>query len=52
MMAERDICVNHATVQRWFVRYSPELLERFNRGKRAVTRRWPVNETYIEVRGR
>ena len=52
MMAERGISVDHATVHRWVVRYSPELLERFNRRKRAVTSRWHVDETYIKVRGR
>lgn len=31
MMAECGISVDHATVHRWVVRYSPELLERFNR---------------------
>jgi transposase-like protein len=50
-MAERGISVDHATVHRWVVRYSPELLERFNRRKRAVTKRWHVDETYIKVRG-
>jgi putative transposase len=29
----------------------PELLERFNRRKRAVTGKWHVDETYIRVRG-
>jgi putative transposase len=52
MMAERGISVDHATVGRWVVRYSPELLERFNRRKRPVSRRWHVDETYIKVRGR
>jgi transposase-like protein len=52
MMAERGISVDHATVGRWVVRYSPELLEQFNRRKRAVGRRWHVDETYIKVRGR
>jgi putative transposase len=52
MMAERGISVDHATVHRWVVRYSPELLERFNRRKRAVTSRWHVDETYIKVHGR
>jgi transposase-like protein len=37
VMAERGISVDHATVHRWVVRYSPELLKRFNRRKRAVT---------------
>ena len=52
MMAERGISVDHATIHRWIVRYSPELLERFNRRKRAVTGKWHVDETYIKVRGR
>jgi transposase-like protein len=52
MMAERGISVDHATVHRWVVRYSPKLLERFNRRRRAVTKRWHVDETYIKVRGR
>jgi transposase-like protein len=51
MMAERGISVDHATVHRWIVRYSPELLERFNRRKRAVAGKWHVDETYIKVRG-
>src|SRR3954467_6691085 len=51
MMAGRGISVDHATVHRWVVRYSPELLERFNRRKRAVTGKWHVDETYIKVRG-
>jgi len=51
MMAGRGISVDHATVHRWVVRYSPELLERFNRRKRAVTGKWHIDETYIKVRG-
>ncbi|MBM1173432.1 IS6 family transposase [Microvirga arabica] len=51
MMAERGVEVDHATVGRWVVRYSPELLERFNRRKRPVTGRWHLDETYIKVRG-
>ncbi len=52
MMAERCISVDHATVGRWVVRYSPELLKRFNRRKRPVSRKWHVDETYIKVRRR
>jgi transposase-like protein len=51
MMAKRGISVDHATVGRGVVRYSPELLERFNRRKRPVSRKWHVDETYIKVRG-
>ena len=37
MMAERGISVDHATIHSWVIRYSPELLKRFNARKRAVT---------------
>jgi transposase-like protein len=52
MIAERGISVDHATIGRWVVRYSPEFLERFNQRKRPVSRKWHVDETYIKVRGR
>ncbi|MBM1174256.1 IS6 family transposase [Microvirga arabica] len=52
MVAERGISVGHATIHRWVIRYSPELLERFHRRKRAVSRKWHVDKTYIKVRGR
>src|SRR3954467_12879688 len=51
MMAERGISVDHATIHRWVIRYSPELLERFNSRKRAVTGKWHVDETSNRVRG-
>jgi putative transposase len=51
MMAERGISIDHATIHRWAIRYSPELLKRFNSRKRAATGKWHVDETYIRVRG-
>jgi putative transposase len=51
MTAEQGISVDHATIHRWTLRYAPELLERFNRRKRAVTGRRHVDETYVKVRG-
>ena len=50
-MAEGGLSVDHATVHRWVVRFAPQLLERFNRCKRAVTGKWYLDETYIKVRG-
>ena len=52
MMAERGISVDHATIHRWVIRYSPELLKRFNSRKRVVTSSWHIDETYIKVRER
>lgn len=49
MMAEGDIHVDHSTIHRWVVHFSPLLLEHFNRRKRPVTGKWHVDETYIRV---
>jgi transposase-like protein len=46
MMAERGI-----DLHRWVICFSPKLLERFNRKKRQVTRKWNLDETYIKVKG-
>jgi putative transposase len=51
MLAERGISVDHATIHRWTVHYAPVRLERFNQRKRAVTRKWHMDETDIKVRG-
>ena len=51
MMTESGISVDHAAVHRWVVRYSSELLERFNRRKRVVTGKRRIDETYIKARG-
>lgn len=52
MMAERGISVDHATIHRWAIHYSPELLERFNQRKKAVTGKWHIDETCIKVHWR
>ena len=51
IMAERGVFVDHATIQRWVVKYSPELEAEFRRWKRPVGRSWRVDETYIKVKG-
>ncbi len=45
MMDERSISVDHATVHRWTVRYTPLLLEQSNRRKRRVAGKWHIDET-------
>ena len=51
MMAERGIVVDHSTLHRWVIRLVPLLDKAFRRHKRAVGRRWRMDETYIRVRG-
>lgn len=50
MMAERGIDLDPSTVHRWVIWFSPKLLERFNRKKHQVTRKWNFDETYIKVK--
>ena len=51
LMEERGVAVDHATIQRWVVKYSPQLEEAFHRRKRPVYVSWRIDETYIKVKG-
>lgn len=51
LMEERGVSVDHATIQRWVVKYSPLLEEAFHRHKRPVWVSWRMDETYIKVKG-
>jgi len=51
LMAERGVEVDHATINRWVIKYSPLLEEAFHRRKRAVWMSWRLDETYIKVKG-
>jgi putative transposase len=51
LMEERGVSVDHATINRWVVKYSPQLEEAFHRRKRPVWISWRMDETYIRVKG-
>jgi len=51
MMAERGIAVDHSTVHRWAIKLLPVLEKAFRRCKRAVGKRWRMDETYVKIRG-
>ena len=51
LMEERGVPVDHATIQRWVVKYSPQLEEAFHRRKRPVWVSWRMDETYIRIKG-
>ncbi len=49
---ERDLKVDHSTINRWVLEYSPQLEEEFRkRHKRPVGLSWRMDETYIKVNG-
>jgi putative transposase len=51
LMQERGVSVDHATVNRWVLKYSPQLGETFHHRKRPVWLSWRMDEIYIRVRG-
>jgi putative transposase len=51
LMRERGVPVDHATVNRWVIKYSPQLEAAFHRRKRPVGRSWRMDETFIRVKG-
>ena len=51
MMAERGVCVDHATVHRWALKILPALAKVLRRRKAPVGKSWRVDETYIPVAG-
>ena len=51
LMLERGVHVDHSTINRWVVKYSPQLEEAFHRRKRPVWVSWRMDETYIKVKG-
>jgi putative transposase len=51
MMQERGVSVDHSTINRWVLKYSPSLEAAFHRRKRPVWLSWRMDETYIKVKG-
>jgi putative transposase len=51
MMRERGVSVEHATINRWVLKYAPQLEAAFHRRKRPVRMRGRLDETSIRVRG-
>ncbi len=51
LLEERGVPIDHATIQRWVVKYSPQLEEAFHRRKRPVWVSWRMDETYMKVKG-
>ncbi|MBC8719691.1 IS6 family transposase [Ochrobactrum sp. Marseille-Q0166] len=52
IMAERGVDMDHATLNRWVVRYAPQIAAEAQRRKRPTLGSWRVDETYIKVKGK
>ncbi|MCG7522825.1 IS6 family transposase [Ruegeria sp. Ofav3-42] len=51
IMLERDISVDHTTLNRWVTRYPGVIAEVARRRKAPCDRSWRMDETYIKVKG-
>lgn len=50
---ERGLIVDHSTIHRWVVRYSPQLENEFRKKyKRTVHGSWRMDETYLKLKGK
>jgi transposase-like protein len=52
LLTERGVEVDHVTVYRWVLRFTPLLAEAARPCRHAVGDRWFVDETYVKVAGR
>jgi putative transposase len=52
ILAERGVFVDHATLNRWVVKFSPLIAANAQAKKRPTAISWRIDETYIKVRGR
>jgi transposase-like protein len=51
LLAERGIEVDHVTIYRWVLRFTPLLAKAARPCRHAVGDRWQVDETYVKVAG-
>jgi putative transposase len=52
IMEERGVNIDHATLNRWVIRYAPTIAAKAHSQKRNTNRSWRMDETYIKVKGK
>jgi putative transposase len=52
IMEERSVEVDHATLNRWVVKYSPMIASEAQKRKSPTNSSWRMDETYIKVKGK
>jgi transposase-like protein len=51
VLEERRVFVDHTSVFRWVIRFTPLLLAAFKKRKAPVGKRWRMDQTYVKVKG-
>ena len=52
IMEERGVNVDHATLNRWVINYSPLITAEAKKHKRAAASSWRMDETYVKVKSK
>ena len=52
ILAERGVSVDHATLNRWVVKFAPLIAAQAQAKKRPTANSWRMDETYIKVKGK
>ncbi len=50
-MQERGVEVDHSTINRWVLKYAPELDKRIRPYLKPTNDSWRTDETYIKIKG-
>ena len=51
-LKERGLSTDHATINRWVVKYAPLLEMKARKFRKPSTKSWRMDETYIKIKGR
>jgi len=51
LLKDRGFNIDHATVQRWVVKYSPAIEKKFYKKKQNVGKSWRMDETSMKIKG-
>jgi putative transposase len=52
MAKDRGLQIDHSSIQRWVVKFTPELEEAARKKKKPVGSSWRMDETYVRVNGK
>ena len=52
IMEERGVNVDHATLNRWVIKYAPLIAAEAQKIKSGTSNSWRMDETYIKVKGK
>ncbi len=51
MARERGLEVDHTTIYRWVIKFTPEIEKAVRKLKRTIGKSWYMDETYVKVKG-